>query len=274
MTIKSVWEFIKKFYPLIFFAIIIVLIVLLFSTCNRLTAEKKAHEYDNTLNNQNRMAMLDSVTKSWNKKAGMWESEKAAYVLKQSDLELYNKGLSDTIKKLKGKISVLISTQGKIDLGGLTIDNKLINLKEPNHFGLDWTSHYNDPGLTQTIKGQSRFYAIPNTKTLKWELKGDSTHIDSNIMNIKVMYGFRELNKQYQVFAVSASPKITFTDLTGGYFIDKQPPPPPVKPKNWAIGPYIGFGLNTDYNLANPRFGWSVGFSIHYDVFQWRFGKK
>ena len=69
MTIKSVWEFIKKFYPLIFFATIVVLIVLLFSTCNRLTAEKKAHEYDNMLNNQNRTAMLDSVTKTYNKKA-------------------------------------------------------------------------------------------------------------------------------------------------------------------------------------------------------------
>ena len=117
MTAKIVWDFIKKFYPLIFFVVIIVLIVLLFSTCNRLTAEKKAHEYDNMLNNQNRTAMLDSVTRTYDKKTKMWESEKAAYVLKQSDLELYNKGLSDTIKKLKGKIAILINTQEKLDLG-------------------------------------------------------------------------------------------------------------------------------------------------------------
>ena len=274
MTLKVIWEFIKKYYSLIFFGIIIVLVVLLFSTCNRLTAEKKAHAFDNQLNAQNRTAMLDSVTRTWNKKAGVWESEKAAYVLNFADLENYNKGLYDTIKKLKGKIAFLISTQGKIDLGGITIGNNLVTLKEPNHFGLDWKSVYTDPGLTQTLKGQSRFYAIPNKTTMKWDIKADSTLIDTNLMNIKVMYGFRELKNQYQVFAVSASPKIVFTDLTGGYFIDKPLPQPPVSPKRWAIGPYIGFGLNTDYNLANPRFGWSAGFSIHYDIIQWRFGKK
>ena len=266
-------EFIKKYYSLIFFGIIIVLVVLLFSTCSRLSAEKKSHEFDNKLNNQNRIAMLDSVHKTYNKKAGMWESEKAAYILKQSDLELYNKGLSDTIKKLKGKISILISTRQKIDLGGISIDNKLITLKEPNHYGLDWKSFYKDPGLTQIITGQSRFYAIPDNSTLKWNLKADSTFIDTNLIEIKVIYGFRELDKQYQVFATTASPKIQFTDLTGGYFIDKPLPQPPVSPKKWGIGPYIGFGLNTDYNLTNPRFGWSAGMSIHYDIIQWKFSK-
>lgn len=270
----ATWEFIKKYYPLIFFAIIIVLVVLLFSTCNRLSAEKKAHEFDNQMNNQNRIAMLDSVTREFNKKAGVWESQKAAYVLELKDLKLYNEGLYDTIKKLKGKIAFLISTQGKIDLGGITIDNKLVQLKNVNHYGLDWGYTYEDPGLIQVLKGQSRFYAIPDRNTMKWNLKADSTFIDTNKTIVKVMYGFRELDKQWQVFAVSASPKIIFTDLTGGYFIDKPLPTPPVKPKRWGFGPYIGIGLNTDLNLANPRFGWSLGFSLHYDIFQWRFGKR
>jgi len=67
------------------------------------------------------------------------------------------------------------------------------------------------------------------------------------------------------------SPKIQLTDLTGGYFIDKQPTPA-AKPKKWGIGPYLGYGINTATDLNTPRFGWSIGFAIHYDVLQ--FGKK
>lgn len=269
----AILTFIKnpKNWVIILFGIMIILSFSLFSTCTRLSTEKKSHEFDNKLNNQNRLAMLDSVTKSYNKKAGVWEFEKAAYVLKQKDLELYNKGLSDTIKKLKGKIAILISTQGTIDLGKITIGNKLVKLEKPNHYGLNFRSPYSDPGLTQLITGQSRFFAIPDKNTMTWNIKADSTLIDTNVMNIKVMYGLRELDKQFNVFAISSSPKIIFTDLTGGYFIDKQPPcvDKIIKPKKWGIGPYIGFGLNTDYNLANPRFGWSGGISVHYDILRW-----
>jgi hypothetical protein len=249
----------------------VILSFFLFSTCNRLNIEKKSHTLDNKLNSQNRLAMLDSVTKSYNSKIDMWEFEKSAYVLKQKDLEIYNKGLSDTIKKLKGKIAILISTQGTIDLGKITIGNKLVKLEEPNHYGLNFKSQYEDPGLKQIITGQSRFFATPDKNTITWNIQADSTLIDTNIINIKVIYGFKELDKQFNVFAISSSPKITFTDLTGGYFIDKQPAYTKeiIKPKKWGFGPYIGFGINTDFNLRNPRFGWSGGFSFNYNIFQW-----
>jgi len=273
-TLKKIWEFIKKFSPFIFFITTVLLMVFLFQTCNTLKNERAQREYENKLNEQNFKAKTNDITVGFNKKLKAWEFEKASYILKLEDLEKYDKGLSDTIKKLKGKIAILISTNSTIDIGKTTIGNDLIKLNE-EHYGLNFTSRYSDPGLFQVISGQSRFYAIQekivegNNTTVNWHIKSDSTIIDTNYMKIKIIYGLRESDKYYNVFASTSSPKVIFTDLTGGYFIDKQPPLPSQKPKRWGIGPYVGAGLNLDLNGANPRFGWSVGVSINYDIWQW-----
>ena len=245
--------------------------IFLFQTCSSLKKEKDGRAYDNKLNTQNRLASLDSIHKDYNKKIKSWEFTKAAYVLELENLKNYDQGLYDTIKKLKGKVAVLIASQGKIDLGGLVVDNNLITYPEPNHYGLKSISKYEDPGLKQTLILTSKFYVIPNVNTLKYTIKPDSTFIDTNLLNIKIIYGMKELDNKFQVFAISASPKVELTDLTGGYFIDKQPPPPPItKMKKWGIGPYVGVGLNMDINGSNIRAGWSVGISLHYDLLQWR----
>lgn len=272
----TIWEKIKTYYPIALFLLCILGFTLFFTTCSTLKSERAQREFENKLNEQNFKAKNDSITLEYNKKLKMWEFEKASYVLKFDDLEKYNKGLYDTIKKLKGKISILIASAGTIDIGKTTIGNNLVQLNTPNHYGLDFKSTYSDPGLSQILTGQSRFYASQekvvdgNNTTLKLNIKADSTYIDSNMLKIKVIYGMKEENNKYNVFALSSSPKVIFTDLTGGYFIDKQPPLLPESPKRWSFGPNIAFGLNTDYNLANPRFGWNIGVSLHYAIWQWR----
>ena len=270
----SVWQFIKKYYTIIFFAIIIVLSFFLFQTCSNLKKAKEDVAYQEKQNAQNMSALKDSIKVEFNKKLKAYEFSKDNYVVqKLSDLQKYNQSLYDEIKKIKGDVIAAINTKVQGDLGGIKADNKLVIIDSTKRFfGLKFRSLYADSGFQQKLVGTSRFYIIPNGKI--WHIQPDITLFDTNLTSIEITYGFKELKDKYQVFALSTSPKIQLTDLTGGYFIDKQPPPPPVKPKNWAIGPYIGFGLNTDYNLANPRFGWSIGFSVHYDVFQWRFGKK
>ena len=82
----------------------------------------------------------------------------------------------------------------------------------------------------------------------------------------------REIDNKYKVFAISKSDKVQLTDLTGGYIISKQPDSPAVPPKRFGIGPYIGYGVSAGTNLP-ARFGWGIGFSLHYDILQFNVPK-
>jgi len=270
------WNFIKKYYPLIFFGIIVVMSVFLFQTCSTLNKEREDRAFQEKIWNQNMSALKDSITVEFNKKLGAYEISKDNYVLeKLKDLEKYNKDLYNQLNKVKGDLIAAIDARVTGDLGGLTAGNELVVIdKKTNNYGLKFKSHYSDDSFEQILEGISKFYAYPDESNKNWLLKPDTTLFSTNITKLKITYGFRDLKDKYEVFAVSSSPKIEIDELNGVFVLEKQPLPPAPRPKKWAIGPYIGFGLNTDFNLDNPRFGWSVGFSLHYDIFQWRFGKK
>lgn len=266
----KILDFIKKYYPFIFFVAIIILSVSLFQTCSTLNHERADWKAQQRQNEQNISAMTDSIKVEFNKKLKAWEFSKDNYVVqKLGDLEKYNKDLAEQLKKVKGDIIAVIDTKVQGNLGGITTSNDLVVIDSTkNHYGLKFKSEYSDPGFQQKIVGTSKFYAIPDGITRKWKLEPDVTVLDTNLTSISITYGFKEDDKKYQVFALSKSPKITLTDMTGGYFIEKQICPTK-KPKKWGVGPYFGAGLNTDFNGKNPQFGWSVGISVNYDIFQW-----
>jgi hypothetical protein len=232
-------------------------------------------EYQQKLDDQNRRAMVDSIKVEFNKKLNAYDFSKQSFVVnKLADLEKYNKQLYDELSKVKGDIMSAIDTKLKIDMPKLTLGNKLEILnKDSGYYGLRFSNTYADLGLKQKLSGSSRFIVNMDQKKKEWVISPKNTIIDTNQIELSVTYGTRAKDKGYEVFAESKSPLVKFTELNGAYFVENQVLKP-VSPKKWGIGPYIGFGLNTDYNLANPRFGWSIGFSLHYDLLQWRFGKK
>jgi len=268
--------FIKTYLPFVFFVALVVVSVFWFQTCTTLKKERADQKYQEKQNTQNLNALKDSITVSFNKKLNAYEFSKDNFVVQRlSDLEQYNKNLSDELKKVKGDVIAAINSTVKIDLGKISTTNKLSVLDaQLNYYGLSFKNNYPqspniDPGFQQKISGISKFYVIPNNETKTWTIKPDSTVIDTNLMNLKITYGFKELDKQYKIFAISASPKVTLTDLAGGYFIDKQPSLPPVKPKKWGIGPSLGFGLFTTSKLSQTAFGFNIGASLHYNILQW-----
>ncbi len=259
--------FIKKYYGFILFILVVVLSVFLFQTLSTLKKERADNKFQQKINEQNISAMTDSITVIFNKKLKAWEYSKDNFVVnKLSDLEKYNKNLADELKKVKGDIISVIDANVQAKLDNLSVDSKLIVLDEKsNHYGLGFDSPYKDEGFEQHIAGMSKFFVFPNALTGKWTIKPDSTKFTTNLTNIHITYGFKELDKKYQVWAYTKSDKIEITDITGGYFIDKQIVAP-VKKKKWGIGPYVGYGLNLN---STPSFGGSVGFGIHYDILQW-----
>lgn len=273
-TIVIIWNFIKKYYPLIFFVIMIVLSVLLFQTCSTLRTEREQREFIERQNAQNMNALKDSLTVVFDKKLKAYVWEKQNYLVnKLEDLEKYNKDLYNELKKVKGDVIAAIDSKVKIEVPDVAAGNELVTVSaNDNLYGLNFKKPYKDAGFEQIIEGQSRFKARFSDN--KWLLEPDSTCFFINKSTLDIKYGFRDLKDKYEVFAISQSPIVKFNELDGVLILDKLPPKPPEKPKKFGFGPYIGFGLNTDPNLSNPRFGWSMGVSVHYDIWQWRFGKK
>jgi len=269
----EIFNLIKKYYPFVFFIFIVVLSVFLFQTRSTLKRERAERRYQMEQDSQNLMALKDSISVEFNKKILAWEYSKDNFLVnKLSELAKYNKDLAKQLEKVKGEVIAAIRTEVQGDLGGISTTNGL-SVYGDNHYGLNFSSNYRDEGFEQKIVGTSKFFVDPNEQTKKWVIRPDVTVLDTNLTNIKITYGFKELKDQYQVFAISQSPKLKLNDLTGGYFIDKQPPLPPVRPKKWGIGPYVGYGVSSGAD-NQARFGWSAGFSLHYDVLQFRLGKK
>jgi len=267
---EKILEFIKKNYPIISILVIVILGIFLLQSYSTLKHERKEREYEKKQYEQNQQALVDSITVVFNKKLSAWEYSKDNFLVqKLDDLEKYNKQLTDELKKVKGDVIAAIKTEVQGDLGGISTSSNLEVLDaKNNHYGLAFKSDYKDSGFEQKLEGISKFYVIPNEKDRTWNIKPDSTVFSVNSTTVKLTYGFRELSDKYQVFAISNSDKIKITDLTGGYFINKQPAPQPVKKKKWGIGPYIGYGVNLNNN-GTFGFGASLGLGLHYNILQW-----
>lgn len=265
----KVFIFIKKYYQYIMFILIILLVVFLVQTNNALRRERAERQYQEQQNQQNLLVLKDSIVGDFKKQLKAYEYTKDNYVVqKLGELYAYNKSLASELKKVKGDVIAALKTDAKTDLGGITTLNSLTMI-DTNYYGLTFDKFYKDPGFEQRLAGSSKFYVLPDEKNMKWTIIPDSTVFDINTSSIKVTYGFKEEKGVYKVFAISQSPKVTFDDLTGGYIINNQPSQPPAKIKRWGLGPYFGAGLGTTFNGSAPQFGWGVGISVNYDLFQW-----
>ena len=267
----NIITFIKKYYVFLLFILVIALSVFLFRTLSTLKQERADRKFEQKIEAQNLSALKDSITTEYDKKLKAYVSTSDNFVVnKLSDLEKYNKSLTDELKKMKGDILSVIESKIQADLGGITTKNDSIVVldEKTNHYGLKFNSPYSDAGFQQKLIGMSKFYVIPNETTKKWTITPDATIFSTNLTSIAITYGFEDLKDKYKVFAYTKSDKIKITDITGGYFIDKQIVKP-IKNKKWGIGPQIGYGMSTNSNLTNPSFGWNIGIGVHYDILKW-----
>ena len=271
----TTWEAIKKFYPLALFVLLIVAMIFGIQECKNYKDYKAKAEYDQKQRAQNDAAFKDSLTTEYNKKLKAWETSRDNYVVNElKDLKQYNQALYDQISKVKGDVIAYIDSKVSANLAGITAGNQLVTIDDKtNNYGLKFHSDYVDSSFQQHLVGISKFYAYPDQESKKWILKPDTTLFTTNLTTMNLKYGFKEDDKEYKVFVINSSPIMKINGLEGAYIIKKQPVPAPKPRPNFGFGPYIGFGLNTDYNLANPRFGWSVGVSVHYDIWNWHWGK-
>jgi len=259
--------FSKEFLPVTLTVIISILIFTNLNTCSRLKVEKETRKQEKEIYNQNFSAFLDSITKIYNEQTKTYEYQRDMYLTTLNELSKYDSIFANKLKKVKGDIISAIDSKINFENKPVEIDNKLEKYNN-NNYGLRWNYNYKDIGFNQHISGVSMF-KLNNNKIF-----AGITKIDTNQISLKITYGFREYNDRYKVWAISQSPLINISELSGAYFINK---PLPYTEKThylhrWTIGPYFGAGINFDHRLQNPRLGFGFGFGIQYHLFG--FGKK
>ena len=109
----NILSFIKKYYPFIFFILIIILTTMLFQAYSSLKNERRYREQQELIYNQNLSASIDSIKVEFNKKLQAYEYSKDNFVFqKLSELEKYNKSLYTELKKITSPYEVTIQDSG------------------------------------------------------------------------------------------------------------------------------------------------------------------
>lgn len=242
-------QIVKKYWKeilLLVFGVVIVLL-LMSTTCTN----QKLNKAENNV-----VALTDSI-RSYKLKNGDLITTKQALILEKDELEKYleitNKEKKDIEKKLNSALSYIaeVKTNIKLDTIRLTdsvfVENNITNIR----------FSYKDNWVN--IDGLTKFENIYNTNTT----------LNNLDMNVPLTVGFTDNN---QFFATSSNPYISITNIDGAKILSKNN-----KPKKWGFGPMasfgVGYGWGTDFKGGNCNggliVGFTVGVSLHYDIFQW-----
>lgn len=256
--------FSNKYIKITMAVILLILVVLLFRTCNRLKEEKLNHERDIAMYENNLVAMKDTLRTYYDKELDRIVTEKTSYLIKTvDDMQKYNEKFYDEFKNVKGMVAGIQSDVSIIvptlvsELGKIFTDPE-----DSNKYTIPWNFNYRDEGFTQSLYGRTQFRVNPTT----CKATPLTSILDTNYFNISIRYVLTEKNDRYIVKAFSPSNLVKFTELEGALMIDKVVPESKTV-NRWAFGPYAGFGLNTNIRGEDSRFGWSIGLSITYNIF-------
>lgn len=236
---------------------IVIFMMLWLKSCNDARDAKSQAEIQLKINEQNLRAANDSI-RIMKTKNGELEAVKSSFVSKLEDLQSLNENLYAEVKKEIGTVKSLIKAQGQIGRDNVVMSNELKKYPDGKTFGLLFKDIYSDSALTWTLKGESKFQMENNT------IFPGKTIIEENRLKVKLVMGFKENKDNFEVFARSASPYVSFNDLDGVLLIPKKndiTTPPAERKKRFGLGPNISVGIG-----ANFKPSIYVGFGLQYNL--------
>jgi hypothetical protein len=224
------------------------------------------------IRDQNNVALTDSIH-SLKDKVGDIEYAKAILISSKDELESLNKGLSDELRKTKGKVSELTKTiitlEGEIqDLeskSGHSPDT--INPDFDFRYNIEWSiSNYYGNDNNQILSGVSYFNIAEGVDN--FILKNVSSKLLVNKLKLNLIQGLRERNGIIEVFAKSDFPGFG-VDGMSSVIIDPNEHPvftrfTKKKPNLLSIGPYIGYGITYNFKRAQALHGLQIGVGVNY----------
>lgn len=239
---------------------LVLVIMFYFRSCQKQDMLREEMKRQQLINEQNNRALTDSVHYLKNREGDI-EAIKSSFVSKLEDLEKLNADLYKEVKSEFGKVNSLIKGIVTIDPGTVSMSNDLINYPDGITHGLKFEHMRIDSGLTWSIKGESQFKFQNNT------IFPGITTISENQMKLNLVMGFKTMdNGDYQVFARSGSPFVTFGELDGVLIIPKHNDEllcPPLKNKKFGLGFQIGYGIGfNDKILLSPYIGVGLSYNL------------
>lgn len=189
---------------------------------------------------QNQRALTDSL-RTEKLKGGGTEIVISSFAAKIKDLEALNKDLFKEVKKELGDVKALIKARTGVNQDTLVIDNILAKY-DNGLYGLKFHNEYKDSTIERSIDGESKFKLINNT------LYPEKTTISKNSIKFDLILGFKEKGDNFEVFARSNSPEVSFDALKGVLIIPKKAGEsgilqPPAKIKRFGLGFQVGYGV-------------------------------
>jgi hypothetical protein len=252
-------SFIKENIKVILVSIVFIFCILYVNEKRQRASEKEAYEYIIKQNQLNLLVLNDSIDVKLNK-ANEKVSEKMSLVVSDiNDISLYNKKLSEDVKKEIGNIQTYIKANIKADIGsnGVTVEN----ISETDSiFTYRLINDYTDEGLNHIWESETDFFLVKNDDGTI-DITNDTIRIIKNSFTLEVDLGIKSLGDTTIVFAKSKSKLIEFTDLQSVKIytpvnINKNN-------KHWGVGPQIG-----GYITSDGKFTTAIGVGLTYNIFK------
>ena len=252
-----------KLQKFILFAALILALVMWFQSCNSKKQLALDSDKQHQIDMQNEKATTDSLHFTKNK-VGELEAFKASFVSKIEDLQKVNVALYNQIQKEKGKVTGIIDGKVTVVTKDVIMSNTLKRYQDGKTFGFLFSKDLDKKdGFTFSVKGESKFTKINDT------IFAGSTDIFESKSNLELIMGFKEENKQYNVFARSKNSNVIIDSLSGVLIIPRPDKHDilqnPEKPKRWGIGfqAGVGFGLvKNQVFLTVPYIGIGISYNI------------
>ena len=236
----------------------------------------QASELQKKIDAQNYAAQTDSLSFVIDKKTGEAEASKASYVLKESELEAYNKELADEVKREKGKVVSLSRTVVALKQDTATLRKALQDIEQPepiqvndSTYNIPWNVYYQYDSINSDYyEGVSQIeIGVGNP----YKVRHIFTELQKRETQIGMTFGQKVEDNQLRVFIQSKYPGFTPQQLDG-VLIDPNTNPyikGLMKKKHWFTGFGVGPNLTMGYDFFNAKPALIFGVGIQYNVYQW-----
>lgn len=264
-----IWKFINsKFFVYVMGMVIIALVI---NTC----AFNKKDDNGTKIINQNINAN-DTTIKRYIDESGKFNAEKEVWILSEKELKKQNEELYERVKKQEGDIISLnvanFSLTQSIDILHDSInflhENSNTEFLNDSTLKVDWDLFYSwDDDNSDRFIGHSIIdLDLGNNKIRK-----TTTLMDSRVSKISLTFGEKVVDGKYNVFVTSKYPGLSPVSMEGFFMNpnDNEHIKSLMEKDHWFTGFGTGPALNLGYDFINSQPAFMIGWSIHYNVYQW-----